>query len=135
MEEPVPGGGGGQPLDHYPYGGERMVSAEQTPRKGVIWSRMTASAVAIGARLKGCARTEPTGAGLRVQGSSVLIWPLLLSDTAAELAVTWCAAGLLMANTKWVTAGLGPNDRLAGSVRLLGALIKSVGAGDAAIQF
>ena len=31
-----------------------MISPEQTPRKGVIWSRMTASAVAIGARLKGC---------------------------------------------------------------------------------
>ena len=58
-EAHLPGGGGGQPLDHYPYGGERMVSAEQTPRKGVIWSRMTASAVAIGARLKGCA---PNGA-------------------------------------------------------------------------
>ena len=93
-----------------------MVSAEQTPRKGVIWSRMTASAVAIGARLKGCARTEPRGAGLRVQGSTAVVWPLLLSDTAAELAVAWCAAGLLMANTKWVTAGLGLNDRPGGGV-------------------
>ena len=55
---------------------------------------MTASAVAIGARLKGCARTEPRGAGLRAQGSTAVVWPLLLSDTAAELAVTWCAAEL-----------------------------------------
>ena len=57
-EAHLPGGGGEQPLDHYPYGGERVVSAEQTPRKGIIWSRMTASAVAIGARLKGCAPTS-----------------------------------------------------------------------------
>ena len=57
-EAHLPGGGGEQPGDHYPYGGERVVSAEQTPRKGMIWSRMTASAVAIGARLKGCAPTS-----------------------------------------------------------------------------
>ena len=33
-------------------------------------------------------------ANIRVQGSTAVVWPLLLSDTAAELAVTWCAAEL-----------------------------------------
>ena len=71
-EAHLPGGGGEQPLDHYPYGGERVVSAEQTPRKGIIWSRMTASAVAIGARLKGCVdgaeRSRAPCAGLHCCG-------------------------------------------------------------------
>ena len=84
----LPGGGGGHPLDHYPYGGERVVSAEQTPRKGIIWSRMTTSAAAFSARLKGCALTELGAAALRARGSTVLICSLLLSVTEAELAAT-----------------------------------------------
>jgi len=98
-EAHLPGGGGGQPLDHYPYGGERMVSAEQTPRKGVIWSRMTASAAAIGARLKGCARRS------RGELGSVCRAPLLRSGRCSYMRrrpsrrLHRCAAELLMANT------------------------------------
>ena len=100
-EAHLPGGGGQQPGDHYPYGGERVVSAEQTPRKGMIWSRMTASAVAIGARLKGCDLTEPRGAGLRVQGSAAVICPLLLGDTVPKLAVTSVRSRALRTCEKW----------------------------------
>ena len=78
-----------------------MVSAEQTPRKGVIWSRMTASAVAIGARLKGCDLTEPRGDALRVRGSTVVICRLLLSDTVPALAVTSVRSRALSTCEKW----------------------------------
>ena len=93
-EAHLPGGGGEQPGDHYPYGGERVVSAEQTPRKGMIWSRMTASAVAIGARLKGCDLTEPRGAGLRVQGSAAVICPFCLGTRCPSWRLHRCAAEL-----------------------------------------
>ena len=97
-QNPYLAGGGGQQLNHYPYGGERMVSPEQTPRKGVIWSRMTASAVAIGARLKGFRRS-------RGELGSVRRAPLLWSGRCSYMRrrpsrrLHRCAAELLMVNT------------------------------------